>query len=422
MDSSSITLIITLGVLLLMSAYFSATETAFSSLNRIRIKNLVDNGDKKAMLTLKLYENYDTLLSTILIGNNIVNILSASLATVLFVKYFGDYGVTISTIVMTVLVLVFGEITPKSLAKESPESFAMSSSATIRIIMYILTPINFCFKQWKKLIRRLFKHNEDTGITEGEFLTIVDEATQDGGIEEQESELIRSVLEFNDLEADDILTPRVDVVAVSIDESKKAINKKFIQSEYSRLPVYKDSIDTIFGVIHHKDFISFVMHGDKSVEDILNPCICVMPSIKIYKLLKILQKEQLHMAVVTDEFGGTVGIVTMEDILEELVGEIWDEHDEIIKEFEKLDENKYKIVCSTNLEDMFEFFKITGDSDSTTVSGWVIEQLDKIPREGDTFKYDNLTVTVSKTDSRRVLEITVVVNGESETEDNIEDD
>ncbi|MEG0978797.1 MAG: hemolysin family protein [Oscillospiraceae bacterium] len=416
MDSDSITLIISLSVLLIMSAYFSATETAFSSLNRIRIKNLADNGNKKAILTLCLYEKYDELLSTILIGNNIVNISSASLATVLFVKHFGDFGVTLSTIVMTILVLVFSEITPKSLAKESPERFAMNSARVIRLVMILLTPINFLFSQWKKLLLKMMKKEEETGITEGEFLTIVDEATHDGGIDEQESELIRCVLEFNDLEAADILTPRVDIVAVSIDDSKKSINKEFSLSEYSRLPVYKDSVDNIVGFIHHRDFTSFVMRGEKTVEDILNPCVCVMPSMKIYKLLKMLQKEQTHIAVVTDEFGGTVGILTMEDILEELVGEIWDEHDEVIKEFEKLEDNKYKIVCGTNLEDMFEFFNITGESDSTTVSGWVIEQLDKIPCEGDSFGYENLTVTVSKTDSRRVLEITVAVDAEDDEE------
>lgn len=410
MDSSSTTLAIILGVLLLMSAYFSATETAFSSLNKIRIKSLAERKNKKAELTLHLYENYDTLLSTILIGNNLVNILSASLATVLFVKHFGDMGVTLSTIVMTVLVLVFGEITPKILAKEYPERFAMISAPFIRLIMIILTPINFIFKKWKNLMLKIVERNEDKGITEGDFLTIVNEATHDGGIDEQESELILSVMDFNDLEASDILTPRVDVVAVSIDESKRAINKEFVESEYSRLPVFKDSIDNIVGFIHHKDFINLVMRGDKTIEDILKPCVCIMPSMRLYKLLKMLQKEQSHIAVVTDEFGGTVGIVTMEDILEELVGEIWDEHDEVIKEFEKIDEDKYKIVCSTNLEDMFDFFNITGESDSTTVCGWVIEQLDRIPSEGDTFQYQDLAVTVSKTDSRRVLEITVIVS------------
>jgi putative hemolysin len=414
MDSGSITLIITLGVLLLMSAYFSATETAFSSLNRIRVKNLAENGDKKAELTLKLYENYDTLLSSILIGNNIVNILLASLATVLFIGYFGDIGITISTIVMTILVLTFGEITPKSLAKEYPESFAMLSAPFIKVIMILLTPVNFLFSQWKKLLLKIIKKDEQQGITEGEFLTIVDEAEHDGGIDEHDGELIRSVIEFNDLEAISILTPRVDVVAVSIDESKRAINKSFVDSEYSRLPVFKDSIDNIVGFIHHKDFINYVMRGGKAVEDILKPCICVMPSMKISKLLKVLQKEQSHIAVVTDEFGGTVGIVTMEDIIEELVGEIWDEHDEVIEEFEKINENEYKIVCSTDLEDMFEFFSISGDSDSTTVCGWVIEHLDKIPSEGDSFEYENLTVVVSKTDSRRVLEITVTVNLQNE--------
>lgn len=417
MDSSSTTLAISLCGLLLMSAFFSSTETAFSSLNRVRIKNLAQNGNKKAGLTLSLYEKYDDLLSTILIGNNLVNILSASLATVLFVKYFGNAGVTYSTIVLTIIVLIFAEITPKSLAKEYPESFAMSTAPIIKLVMYIFTPANFLFSKWKKIVLKLIKKDTKQVITEGELLTIVDEAQQGGEIEEHESELIHSVLEFNDLEAEEILTPRVDIVAVSTEDSKIQINREFNENKFSRLPVYKDNIDNIIGFIHYMDFVNEVLRGDKSINDIINPCIFVMPSMKIYKILKLLQKDQSHIAIVTDEFGGTEGIVTMEDILEELVGEIWDEHDEVITEFEKIAENKYKIVCSTNLEDMFEFFDMTGESDSTTVSGWVIEQLDKIPSKGDKFEFENMSVLVSKIDSRRVLEIIVKINKEDTQEE-----
>lgn len=417
MDSNSITLIVSLCVLLFLSAFFSSTETAFSSLNRIRLKNLADQGNKRAILTLNLYEKYDNLLSTILIGNNLVNILAASLSTVLFVKYYGNAGVTISTVVLTVVVLIFGEITPKSLAKEYPESYAMKAAPFIKTIMFIFTPFNYVFGLWKKMILKLLKKDKNQGITEGELLTMVDEAQQDGGIEEHEGELIHSVLEFNDVDADDILTPRVDIVAVSLEDSKRQINKEFNESRFSRLPVYDENIDDIVGFIHYMDFVVHVLRGDKTIQDIMKPCVFVMPSMKIYRILKMLQKSRSHIAVVTDEFGGTEGIVTMEDILEELVGEIWDEHDEVVTELKKIGDNKYRIICSANLEDMFEFFSITGESDSTTVSGWVVEQLDKIPSEGDTFEYEDLLVVVSKIDSRRVLEIIVEVKEKTEIEE-----
>lgn len=292
MDSHSITMIIVIATLILMSSYFSATETAFSSLNRIRLKNLA-NHDKKAKLALSLSENYDMLLSTILIGNNIVNIVSASLATVLFVKYYDNAGVTISTIVMTVLVLIFGEISPKSLAKESPESFAMFSAPMIRFFMFIFTPLNFIFMQWKNILSKIFKVSEDRRITEDELLTIVDEAQNEGGIDEHEGELIRSAIEFNDLDVNDVLTPRVDVVAVDITYSNEEIDELFTESGYSRMPIYKNSIDNIMGVLHEKNFNLYLKGKGRSIEDIIKPVVFATPTMKISKLLKLLQKQNV---------------------------------------------------------------------------------------------------------------------------------
>lgn len=411
MDSDSIGIILGMIALITMSAYFSATETAFSSLNRIRMKNMAENGNKRAALVLNLAEQFDKLLSTILVGNNIVNISLSSIATVLFIELLNDesLGPTVATAVITVVVLIFGEISPKSLAKESPEKFAMFSAPIMRVLMWILTPINFLFSGWKKLLSRLIRSDDTPSITEEELLTIVEEAEQDGGIDESESELIRSAIEFNDLLAVDIFTPRVDVEGVELTDDKQTIADTFSKTGFSRLPVYEDTLDNIVGIIHLKDFYAQIFATDAPLSDIVKPAVFITRSMKIYDLLRLLQREKAHMAVIADEYGGTVGIVTMEDILEELVGEIWDEHDEVVEEIEKLDEGRYRIVCSASLDDLCDLFELTTDPDSdvTTVSGWVMECLGRIPVEGDTFTCDDLFVTVTKTDGRRVLEIEV---------------
>ena len=401
MDSSA-GLIIWLVVLLLCSAYFSATETAFSSLSRIRLKNIAGEGNKKAELALNMSENYDKLLSSILIGNNVVNIAASSLATVLFIKYFPSYGVTISTIVMTVAVLIFGEISPKSMAKESPEEFAMFSAPILRVIMTVLIPFNWLFGLWKILLRKIFKINSDRGITEQELITMVEEAQNEGGIDEQEGDLIKSAIEFNDLEAGDILTPRVDLTAVDIEEDQQAIYNIFMESRFSRIPVYKDTIDNIVGVIHQRDFFVMIRTKGQTMKDIIKPVIFVSDSIKISKLIKHLQKSQAHMAVVTDEYGGTVGIVTMEDILEELVGEIWDEHDDVILDMEKISENEYIVSGGADVEELFAMFGLKCEVEQNTVNGWAMEQLEKIPEIGDSFSDDNFYVTVKELDGRRI--------------------
>ncbi len=401
MDSSA-GLIIWLVILILCSAYFSATETAFSSLSRIRLKNLAAEGSKKAAMALKLSENYDKLLSSILIGNNVVNITASSLATVLFIKYFPVYGVTASTIVMTILVLIFGEISPKSLAKESPEEFAMFSAPIIRVIIIVLTPFNFLFGLWKILLNKLFKTSNDRGITEQELITMVEEAQNEGGIDAQEGDLIKSAIEFNDLEAGDILTPRVDLTAVDIEEDQQAIYNVFMESRFSRIPVYKDTIDNIVGVIHQRDFFVMIRTKGQTMQDIIKPVIFVSDSIKISKLIKHLQKSKAHMAVVTDEYGGTMGIVTMEDILEELVGEIWDEHDDVVNDTEKISENEYMVSGSADVGELFEMFGLKCDVEQNTVNGWAMEQLEKIPEIGDSFTDENFAVTVKELDGRRI--------------------
>lgn len=410
MNSSLIVLLI----LIMLSAYFSATETAFSSLNRIKIKNLANEGNKKAKLTLELCSKYDELLSSILVGNNIVNIMSTSIATALFVLYFPSNGVAISTVVMTIVVLIFGEVTPKSIAKEMPEKFAMFSAPYINIICKLLTPITIFFVWLKKLTAKMIGVKGDHSITDDELLTMVKEAQADGGIDEEEGDLIKSAIEFYDLDVDDILIPRVDLVAIDVESTVEEINELFSASRFSRIPVYKDTIDNIIGVINQKDFSYEVLSGKKTVKNAVKPVIFVVGNMKISDLLTVLQKNKSHLAVVTDEYGGTVGIVTLEDVIEELVGEIWDEHDEVTLDIMKLSETAYRVSGNLNLDKFSETVDVQIESENTTVGGWVMEQLEKIPEINDFFEYENLSVTVTKTEDRRVCEVIVTVNEKEE--------
>lgn len=416
MDSDSTSLIIIV-ICIVMSAYFSATETAFSSLNRIRIKNLAEKGNQRAALVMRLSERYDSLLSTILIGNNIVNIASASVATVLFVKMLGEEtGPSVSTAVTTVVVLIFGEISPKSIAKESPEKFAMLSAPILQAFMILLTPFNFLFGLWKKLLSRIFRSEEDPSITEDELLTIVDEAELAGGIDEQEGTLIRSAIEFSELEARDVLTPRVDLTAVPTNATKQEIAAIFADTGFSRIPVYEGDIDHIIGVLYLKDFHNYVYHTDREIASIIRPTLYIAEGKLIGDLLKELQKQKSHIAVVLDEFGGTVGIVTMEDILEELVGEIWDEHDEVVEEIRRISEREYEVLGSANVQKLFEQLDIEDELDVVTVSGWVIDELGHVPEKGEGFDWQTLHVSVLEMDGRRVKRVRILVD-ESPSDD-----
>jgi len=399
--------IIVLVILVAMSAFFSSTETAFLSFNKARMKSMAKQGNKKAQLVVDLEERYDKLLSTILIGNNIVNILASSMATVIFVGFFGNAGVTISTVVMTVVVLIFGEISPKTLAKDHADSLAMLIAPIINLLMSLFTPFTWLFSQWKKLLTIIFPSKGETGMTEEELLTIVAEAEEEGGIDEQESDLIRSAIEFNDRTAGEILTHRVDVISVDVTDSMDEVEKVFRESGFSRLPVCEDNLDNIVGIINEKDF--HANRGAASPKDIMRPALFVTTASKTAALLETLQRAKSHIAVVTDEYGGTAGIVTMEDIIEELVGEIYDEHDEIIEEFKKLPDGSYQIDCTADLPKLQELLNLSGEFDSATVGGWVLAQLERIPVVGDAFEYDNLSVRVTKVDSKRVLEINVTV-------------
>ena len=412
-----INLIVAMLICLLFSAYFSATETAFSSLNKTKLKTIIEKSDgknKRANLTLKLAEEYDKLLSTILIGNNVVNITLSSLGVVFFMNLDKVHGATISTIVITIIVLIFGEISPKSIAKDCPENFAMFSAPFIHLLIVLLTPINFIFSQWKKVLSIVFRIKEDTGTSSEELLTMVEEIKQDGNLDEEDGELIKNAIEFNEHKAEDIITHRVDIEAVAFDEDKEKIAEVFNTSQFSRLLVYEDSIDNVLGVIHLKDFFTEKGITEKDIKDIMVKPVFIQKSEKINDILKILQTNKSHIAVVIDEFGGTHGIVTMEDILEELVGEIWDEHDEIIEPFKEIGENTYEVDCSVNFDDFCDFYSIKCECDSVSLGGWVMEQLGRIPEKDDKFVYEDLDITITETDSHRVMKIKVIWNKSEE--------
>lgn len=404
-------------ICVIFSAYFSATETAFLSLNKTKLKTMVEKGNKKAERTLAVAENYDKLISTILIGNNIVNILASSLATLFFVELlqsFGhasasEMGATLSTVAVTIVVLIFGEITPKSIAKDIPEKFAMFSTPFISILIVLLTPLNFLFTMWKKLIAKVLKLESDNKMTSEELLMIVEEGQQEGAIEEAEGDLLKNAIEFNEKTAEDILTHRVDLEGVPQDASKEDIAELFTESGYSRILVYEDTIDNIVGIIHRKDFYVGSGITRKPVKELTTPPFFIHKSEKINDLLKLLQNNKSHLAIVIDEYGGTLGIVTMEDILEELVGEIWDEHDEITETFKEEQEDVFKVDCSVNFSEFCDFFDLPEvETDSVSLGGWIMEQLGKIPEKGDKFEFENIAVTVTETDSHRVAYARVV--------------
>ena len=399
--------------LLLLSAFFSATETAFTSLNRIKMKNMANDDVKNAKLVLKLEDRYDKLLSTILIGNNIANIGMTAIATVMFVALLGgSLGPTASTVVMTVAVLIFGEISPKNIAKEHPEGFVLFAAPIMRGLMWLFTPLNVLFSLWKKLLGKLFGTQENGSYTEDELITIVEEAQIGGSIGKEQQELITNAIEFDDLEAIDVITPRVDIVAVELGTSVEEIGRTFKESGLSRLPVYEDDLDNIIGIINQKDFHNYVVGENRELEQYIKPVAYVAESIKAAVLLKKMQTKKTHIAIIVDEYGGTTGLVTMEDIIEELVGKIYDEHDAIeMREVTRLYDGSYSVAGSANVEKFFEMVGEDIDINATTINGWVMIELDRLAKVGDTFTYRSrhkiFHVRVTRADERRALMVQI---------------
>ncbi len=415
MDGSLPIYVLVLIVLIALSAFFSASETAFASYNKMRMKSEAeDKTGRPARRVLNLAENYEKLISTILIGNNIVNIVATSIATILFTHLLPGNeaaAATISTVVMTLAVLIFGEITPKTVAKRTADNFAKRVVGTLEFLVSVFTPFTFLFNLWQRFVLRFLKTDEEVSVTEEEIITVVEEAASDGEIDEQESELIKNVIKFSDLDVNDILTPRVDVAAVDITWDRERVASVFADTEFSRLPVYEENVDSIVGILYQKDFHN---NADTPIAELVKPVKFIFSSMKISRLLKLFQDSKCHMVIVNDEYGGTEGLVTLEDVIESLVGEIYDEHDEVVEEIVQISENRYRVLGSTSIDKFLETFELEleekdDDSDITTVSGFAAHNLEKIPDEGDFFEHENLKITITKTDSNRVLEAVIDV-------------
>jgi CBS domain containing-hemolysin-like protein len=409
-----IPLSIALIVLILLSAFFSATETAYSCANKIKLKSMVAAGKKRAKAVYTFAEDkYDKLITTILVGNNVVNLSASALAIALFAKILhgSDFPLTpstVSTIVMTLVVLVVGEVTPKFVASVYPEKFCFFFYPLMQLFYWILRPVSILFDGYKALLRKIFKLKEDDAVTDEELMSLVDEAEEDGTLKEDESELLRSALEFDDLKVEDILVPRVDLVAISKDSTMDEILTVFRENCYSRLPVYEGTIDNVVGLIHERDFYNAYLTGDKDIAHFIQDISFTTEYTRISTLLKQLQREKIHMAAVSDEYGGLVGIVTLEDILEELVGEIWDEHDEEEVLFGAIAQDEYWVDGKCSLEEFFSLYEIEQEDENfeaNTVGGWVTEKCGGIPPVGEIFSFRCVEIKVVKTTRQKVLKI-----------------
>lgn len=401
-------------VLLLLSGYFSASETALSSASRIRLKSLIAGGDRRASRTLAMIEDFDKTLTTILVGNNIVNIASSSLATVMFTELFGPAGVGAATVVMTILVLVFGEVLPKSVAKENAEPISLAFSGPLSVLARILTPVTWLFSQLKKGLSRLMRTGgQQPSVTEDELKFIIDESEEQGVLEEQESNLVKSALEFDDIEVSRILVPRVNVVAVEVNQSIEDIRNVFMEEMYTRMPVYEKNIDNIIGVINEKDFLRLLVEGSDSVQDIITETMYISDRKLISEVLRDMQKSKVHMAIVLDQYGGTQGIVTMEDIIEELVGEIYDENDEIISPLQKVSENCWDVEADLSVTDLLEELDLPEDlieTERNSVGGWSMELFGRIPERGAEITNGLFSIKILEVGEQRVKKIRLTID------------
>ncbi len=400
-------------ILVLLSGFFSGTETAFSCANKIKLKTLVTQGKKHAKAVYNFAdEKYDKLVTAILVGNNVVNLTASALSTILFAQLLIGTGVnsaTVSTAVLTVVVLLFGEITPKYLASVYPERVCFLFYPLMQLFYWILYPFCKVFDGYKALLARIFKLKKDETVTDEELLSLVEEAEESGTLKEDESELVRSALEFDDLKVEDILVPRVDVFAVEESSTMDEVKEIFQKTGYSRLPVYKETIDNVIGLIHERDFFAGYINGEKEIGHLLQDIVFTTEYTRISALLKQLQKQKIHMAAVSDEYGGLVGIVTLEDILEELVGEIWDEHDEEEVLYGKISEGEYWVDGKCSMEEFFELYELEESAEeeyeSNTIGGWVTEAYGAIPPIGEIITLKNVEIKIVKATQQKVLKI-----------------
>lgn len=396
---------IALIVCIALSAFFSATETAFSASSRVKLKT---KGGTQADRTLELLEKYDSLLTTVLVGNNLVNIGGTSIATILFTRVMHgaeDQGATVASAVMTVLVLFLGEVGPKTLAKQQPERFALAVTPVMRVLMTVLRPVDWLFSLWRRLLSHLVKADPEEPPIEEELMTMIDEAQTEGDLEAEESELLRSAIEFNDQDASDIMTPRVDVTAVEDTATVEEVAEIFRTTYFSRIPVYHEDLDHIVGTLHEKDFYKMTHAGCTEITRIMKEPVFAPATLPISSLLKQFRASKTHQIILLDEFGGTDGIVTLEDVLEELVGEIYDEHDEVQEDISEQEDGSWRISGGLQLQEMLERFGIENTFDADTVGGWAGEMLQRVPENGDRFRVAGYQFEVTEMDGFRVTAV-----------------
>lgn len=410
--TSDIIMGIVIAILVLLSAFFSATETAFSFVNKIRIQHSVDNGNKKAKNALYVIENFDNALTTILICNNIVNLSCSSIATVLCLNLFGDMGSAIATGATTLLVLTFGEVIPKCLAKEHCDAFTLKTAGILRVLMFILKPFVFVFLKLKSLALKIAGGSEDSpSVTENELKYIVESIEEEGVLEESESEMVRSALDFDEKTAEEILTPRVDVTFININDSQEKIKDIIIENRYSRIPVYEETVDHIVGILHTRDYLESLADGKApDLRDIMQTPYFVFRTQQLSKILNAFKRTKIHLAIVTDEYGGTLGIVTMEDLLEEIVGEIWDEDEEIEHNYYKIGKGEFLVNGDIELDDLLALFDMDEDaieSDSVTVGGFILEHAGTIPHKRQSIEADGFRFTVMEVKDQRIIRVVV---------------
>ncbi len=411
-------------ICLILSGCFSGSEIALNSVNRVRLENQVETkGDKRASLVLKLYSDYDKTLSGILIGNNLVNILSSSVSTMIFLSILSpELAATVSTVVMTVIILIFGEIVPKLLSKQHAEGVSKALCYPLWILCIVLSPVIFLVLGLLKFLSRLWTTDEEQApsVTEDELVSIIEQAEEEQVIDEEASEMLQSAIEFGDSTLNEILVPRIHMVAINIDSPIEQIIREANESHYSRLPVYRSNTDNIVGILNLNRFFREVADGDVSdIEDMLMEPVFYHKAMKLPTALNDMRRKHTHMAIVIDEFGGTLGLVTMEDILEEIVGEIWDESDDIKNDITPVDAHTYDVCADMNIYDFFDTFDLDEselESEYTTVGGWCIEKLEGVVREADHFEYEHLYIIVSKMKDMRIISITVVENEKNEEE------
>lgn len=421
LDPSSIWLLAAIVILIIFSAFFSAAEIAFSSASRLRLKSYVEQGRRNSKLALQMAEDFGTLIVTVLIGNNIVNIVISTLMTALLASFFGAAGIAYSIVVTTIIILIFGEIFPKALAKEYAEGFCIKAAPILRVFIVILMPLSWVFNSLQKVFRKFHKSENQPTVTEEELMSLVDAINEEGYIDDEKKDLIRSAIEFNDTPVSEIYVPRVDVFAVNVNDDQAKIVKQLLENHFSRVPVYDESIDNIIGILYERDYLSaLVQNKNTKIAKLIKPATFVSAAMKVDDALALMQKNKAHMAIVIDEYGGMAGILTMEDILEELVGEIYDEYDDVVSFVEKIDDNVFKVNGDLNLEDLFEkylSYPNVPSSEYNTVSGWVFESIQGIPEVGLSFDYESIHVEIVKVDNRRVSEVLLTVHDDYRAED-----